>query len=58
MTGYWVSLPYATYGVEVDDDGWVRDAAPIAAWMIGKRWNECRAWIGRKRGTIKTLGDN
>ena len=31
----WVSLPYATFGIEVRD-GRVVDAAPIARWAIGK----------------------
>jgi hypothetical protein len=31
----WVSLDYATFGIEVRD-GVVVDAAPIARWAIGK----------------------
>jgi hypothetical protein len=31
-----VELPWACFGFEVTDDGWVIEAAPIAAWTIGK----------------------
>jgi hypothetical protein len=32
-----VELPGACFGFEVTSDGWVVQAAPIAAWTIGKR---------------------
>jgi hypothetical protein len=32
-----VDVPWACFGFEVTDDGWVIAAAPIAAWTIGKR---------------------
>lgn len=50
----WVSLSYATYGIEVKD-GYVVDAAPIAAWMIGKDTQFIRSWITKKGGIWKVL---
>jgi hypothetical protein len=32
-----VELPRACFGFEVIDDGWVIQAAPLAAWSIGRR---------------------
>jgi hypothetical protein len=32
-----VDVPWACFGFEVTDDGWIIEAAPIAAWTIGKR---------------------
>lgn len=32
---FWISLSYATFGVAIEA-GVVTDAAPIAAWAIGK----------------------
>jgi hypothetical protein len=32
---FWISLPYATFGVGVTD-GRVSSAAPIAKWALGK----------------------
>lgn len=52
----WVSLPYATYGIEVED-GIVIDAAPIARWMIGKDTQTVRNWIAKKGGVWKMLPD-
>lgn len=43
----WVSLPYATYGIETEH-GTVIDAAPIAKWMIGKPEVEVAAWLKKK----------
>lgn len=50
----WVSLPYATYGIEVEN-GKVIDAAPIARWMIGKDTRFIREWIAAKGGVWKVL---
>lgn len=50
----WVSLPYATFGIEVDG-GRVIDAAPIAHWMIGKDTRFIREWIKKKGGEWKTI---
>lgn len=54
MRWIWVSLPYATYGIAVHD-GRVVDAAPIAAWMIGKDERYCAAWLRRKGATLIPL---
>jgi hypothetical protein len=35
MESYWINLPYACFGIEVDN-GVVKRAAPIAKWSIGK----------------------
>lgn len=45
----YVELPYATYGLVVED-GQVVDAPPIAHWMVGKSEHEVAAWIARKGG--------
>jgi hypothetical protein len=50
----WVSLPYATYGIEVRG-GRVVDAAPIAHWMIGKETSFIREWIHKKGGIWEVL---
>ena len=54
MTTIWVSLPYATFGIEVDG-GRVIDAAPIGYWMIGKDTAYIRQWINKKGGIWKML---
>lgn len=51
---YWVSLPYATFRVNVRD-GTVIDAAPIARWMIGRPWSYCIRWVLNKQGQIEQL---
>lgn len=53
---YWVSLPYATYGIAVDSRGEVIDCPPIARWMNGKHWPTVREWVIGKGGTTKHLG--
>ena len=50
----WVSLPYATFGIEVAD-GIVKDAAPIGHWMIGKDTQTIRNWITKKGGEWRVL---
>jgi hypothetical protein len=55
MTTYWVSLSYATYLVDVSSGGVVTDSAPIARWMVGKRWTQCEQWARRKGARIETL---
>ncbi len=44
-----VDVPWACFGFEVTDDGWVIAAAPIAAWTVGKRGRAVVAYY-RKRG--------
>jgi hypothetical protein len=53
--GMWVHLPYATFGIEVNDCNIVTDAAPIARWMIGKHINAVAAWVERKEGVMRWL---
>lgn len=45
----WVSLPYATFGIQVSG-GKVIDAAPIGNWMIGKDTQTIKGWINKKGG--------
>lgn len=52
-----MSLPHATYGLVVDELGVVRDAAPIARWMIGKDPRVVRRWLDEKGATIEILLD-
>jgi hypothetical protein len=56
MKNIWVSLPYATYGIEVEG-GKVTKAAPIANWMVGKDTEFIRSWIKSKGGIWKVLDD-
>lgn len=32
--GYWISLPYATFGIFSRDNIIITDAAPIAYWLV------------------------
>jgi hypothetical protein len=43
----WVDAPWACFGFEVADDGWVVAAAPITAWTVGTR--------GRQTGAFYSL---
>lgn len=54
MTWYWISLPYATYGIAAQN-GRIVDAAPIAQWMIGKDENFCLGWAFKKGADIREL---
>ena len=49
-----MSLPYATYGIEVENRK-VISAPPIAKWMIGKDTHTIREWIYKKGGITKVL---
>ena len=51
----WISLKYATFGIRINQDGVIDDAAPIARWMIGKRWRDIHPWVISKGGEIKML---
>jgi hypothetical protein len=51
-----IELPYATFAIKVRDDV-VIDAAPIAAWMIGKRLPFIKRWIEQKGGRYEELQD-
>lgn len=50
----WVSLTYATFGVQVRD-GVVIDAAPIARWAIGKPESVVADYYRRKGATFVRL---
>jgi hypothetical protein len=47
-----VELPGACFGFEVTDDGWVIQAAPIAAWTIGRRGREVVSYYRRRGGLV------
>lgn len=56
MRWFWVSLPYATFGVCVEGNK-VVDAAPIAQWMVGKdTWTVSR-WLLAKGAEIVPLDE-
>lgn len=42
-----VELPWACFGFEVTDDGWVIQAAPVAAWTVGRRGRQVVAYYCR-----------
>lgn len=48
---YQVTLSYACFGVEVENDI-VVNVAPIARWMVGKHLFNVTAWVMLKKGTI------
>jgi len=52
----WVSLTYATYGIEFQDGTCVA-AAPIAHWMIGKPEHTIMAWLFKKNARLVWLED-
>jgi hypothetical protein len=51
---YWISLPYATFGIRTTD-GIVDVTAPIARWMIGKHINYIANWVKSKGGIGKQI---
>jgi hypothetical protein len=51
---FWVSLPYATFGI-VSRHGRVYDTAPIAKWMIGKPLEDLRGWMRLKKAIVKEI---
>jgi hypothetical protein len=52
---YWISLPYATYGIEVCDDV-IIDCPPISKWMIGKELWEIEEFL--TNAEIKQLNND
>lgn len=54
MTTIRVELPHAVFSLSVHE-GRVVGAAPIAGWMIGKRWQWVLGWIERKGGSWMEL---
>lgn len=47
-----VELPRACFGLEVTDDGWVIEAAPIAAWTIGRRGRQVVGYYRQRGGRV------
>lgn len=50
-----VTLSYACFGIVVDQDGVITEAAPIAGWSIGKTLLEFDDWVKSKGGSIQVL---
>ena len=50
----WISLPYATYGIEIEN-GRVTKAAPIARWMVGETEAEVARWLMKKGAVVACL---
>lgn len=55
MKTYWISLSYATFGIQTNECNIVVNTAPIANWMKGKTILEIYAWVLKKKGIIKEL---
>ncbi len=51
MTLYYIDLPYACYGVVVENNK-VINTGPIATWMLNKPWIYCYAWLLNKKATV------
>jgi hypothetical protein len=52
---YQIDLGYACFGISVNEDSRVFDAAPIGKWMNGKHIDEIKEFVIRKHGTIKKI---
>lgn len=51
---YMLDLPYCCGGVVLEKRKgllYVKEAAPIFSWMVGKAWPDIKHWVTRKRGT-------
>ncbi len=56
MYWIWVSLPYATYALTVQD--WhVTDAPPIAWWTIGKDVREVLSYLNYRHAELRVMKD-
>ena len=53
-TWLWISLPYATFGLKIED-GWVVDAPPISAWTVGKQSADVVGYFRRRGADIRPL---
>jgi len=51
-----VLLPYACFGVIVMK-GVVIWAAPVGAWMVGKRVEQVERWVEGRRGSVLFEGE-
>ena len=52
---YRVTLKYACFGVEDNDNRVIIHAADIAKWAVGKRFIDFAKWVASKRGQIEQL---
>ena len=55
MRAFWVDIGYACFGIASDGEGMVREAAPIAAWMVGKTLAEIKPFLLKKRAKVVEL---
>ena len=51
-----INLPYATFGIVVEN-GFVREAAPMGKWMIGKHINMIIKWVEKKGGKVEAINE-
>lgn len=49
--GVWISLPHATFALEVNNARVVFDAPPIARWTIGKDISQVLNYFARRHGS-------
>lgn len=54
MRLFHVDVGYACYGI-VSEGGAVTQAAPIAAWMIGKTLQEIKPFLLQKKAIVKEI---
>jgi hypothetical protein len=54
VTWVWVSLPYATYGIQVRDRRVVW-APAVARWMRGKDWIVVQRWLNKREAEWEPL---
>lgn len=52
MRAFWVDVGYACFGIVADGSGVVREAAPIAAWMLGKTLQDIKPFLLRKGAKV------
>jgi len=53
---FWISLNYATFGIESDNNTVVH-AAPIARWMVGKTLSEIKPWLIKRGAKVVEVCD-
>jgi hypothetical protein len=54
ITSLWIDLPYACYGVRVENN-YIVEAPPIARWMVGKTVQQVVRWVKSKGGKGKYI---
>jgi len=55
MKLYQITIPYACFGIEVNEINVCVKAPPIARWMKGKSLKLITQWVERKNGTINIV---